>query len=612
MGNVLDPVAAAAGLFDKRLDVRALVVPRRDRVGGIPAPELIPDAVAEFEARPVLDAAVQHGASAGDLVTAASQPGFQDGAGLAAMTPRQAAIAAAIIVFDTPKGLRPEALADAWVAARGVPFAAEAAVELAEFAVFMLHKSNDAPALRRKTSARAFPQERFALIARVRAHLAAASDDDYAAAQSAAVSLVEGLDTLDTAGHHTLPAAPPGVSAMSAALRPGETCAAQGAAVAFLFPERTEWTDREVAAGAFNRRRADQELEIWLLLGALTTGEQAAELAYWVWSDSLRACPAATATAFASVGTDLVPALVAWTKQNWDLEARLRVQRLLAGLDSDSALRALLDMLGDRGSGTVLVEAATRFPERAIRILAEEPPTDPAHRAAADRVLRLQVTSRPDVAREVASGLGADARARVEKLLAAVETWPAADPATLPDLLVSPPWEHERTVVKPVVVNGLTPPAEAGVVWQDDAERELWGTDTLAVRTPEHMDWDKAQAALRKRFNWHAVTLLVVRGPDDAARYALRLAKDGHPWDAREWARPAVARFGVEALPAVLNALRTDLASNAELILPLGCSELAPIAADWNARLKTARTVAQAWLRRHPGVAARALVPAAL
>src|SRR4051794_28209167 len=57
VGNVLDPVAAAAVLFDKGPDLRGLVVPRRDGAAGsagsatdgIEPPAPGPDAIAAFE-----------------------------------------------------------------------------------------------------------------------------------------------------------------------------------------------------------------------------------------------------------------------------------------------------------------------------------------------------------------------------------------------------------------------------------------------------------------------------------------------------------------------------------------------------------------------------------
>ncbi|MFD0638782.1 DUF4132 domain-containing protein [Catenulispora yoronensis] len=166
-----------------------------------------------------------------------------------------------------------------------------------------------------------------------------------------------------------------------------------------------------------------------------------------------------------------------------------------------------------------------------------------------------------------------------------------------------------------MVLKDLTAPVERGVVWADDAEREYWLLDNLRRDSGAgDTQWDKILRELRNRLNWRLLGWAVVRGPEDVARTALGLAVNGSPWDARGWARPAVAKFGLDALPAVLNAVTnsTAVADNAELVLPFACSEVAPLVADWNARLKSVRPVAQTWLRRHPGVAARALVPAAL
>ncbi|MBW8802410.1 MAG: DUF4132 domain-containing protein [Catenulisporales bacterium] len=428
MGNVLDPVDAAVGLFDKGFDLRGLVVPRRDgaagAVGGGADDGVEPtapgaDAIAAFERAfaglgPTIDLVQSHDGTAGDLAAAIREPGFGDPA---AMTPRQAAVAAALVLFDAPKGFQAETLAEAWIAARGVPFAAVAAVELAGFAVWRLQKGQPVPALRRTDSHQANPQGRFAIAARVRRHLAVAPDAGYAAA----------LADVDALRTPTL---------------------TQNTAICFLFPERTARFDQQMP---MMRRHGNNErsgLGAWFLLGAVTTGDQALELAEWAGSDNLRQCPAATATVFATVGTDLVPALVSWAERHWDADARARIQRLLVGLDTDEALRALLGMLQHRGTGAVLLEAAARYPERGVRLLAEEMPQAPAARAAVERLLRMHVTGYPNVARAVLPELGSAAGARLGKLLDAVEQVPLAEPETLPELLVSPPWEHERKTVK--------------------------------------------------------------------------------------------------------------------------------------------------------------------
>ncbi|MFL6116139.1 MAG: DUF4132 domain-containing protein [Catenulispora sp.] len=416
MGNVLDPVDAAVGFFDKGLDPRGLVVPRRDgAAGAVEPPVPDPGAIAAFERAfaglgPLIDLVPGHDGTAGDLAAAIRAPGFGD---LAAMTPPQAAAAAALVLFDAPKGFRPELLAEAWIAARGVPFAAVAAVELAGFAVWRLQKGQPVPAMRRTGSDGAYPQERFAIAARARRHLAAAPDADYAAA----------LAGVDAVRDPTL---------------------TQGPAICFLFPERTARFDQQIPVMRRHRHNEDSGLTAWFLLGAVTTGDQALALTQWAEAEALRQCPAATATVLATVGTDLIPALVSWAEMAWDADARLRTQRLIAGFDTDEALRALLGMIQHRGTGSAVLEAAARFPERGVRLLAEEAPGGAAHRAAVERLLRIHVAGCPDAARAVLPELDPAARARVRKVLDAIVQLPFADPDTLPELLVSPPWEPPR------------------------------------------------------------------------------------------------------------------------------------------------------------------------
>ncbi|GAA4968789.1 hypothetical protein [Actinoplanes utahensis] len=72
------------------------------------------------------------------------------------------------------------------------------------------------------------------------------------------------------------------------------------------------------------------------------------------------------------------------------------------------------------------------------------------------------------------------------------------------------------------------------------------------------------------------------------------------------------ARFGTDALPALLTLARATPAEYGPLLLPFTSPDVAALMADWSARLKSVRRLARQWLLRHPAVAARALVPTAL
>ncbi|WP_194909461.1 DUF4132 domain-containing protein [Catenulispora rubra] len=587
MGNVLEPVDAVAGLFDKRFDPRSLVISRRDGRSAAPDAvfEPVADAVADFDrvfakAAKTVDLVLGHDGTDGDLAAAMREPEFGD---LAAMTSQQAAIAAAVVLYDAPKNYEPYVLVDAWAAARGVPFAAAATVELGGFGVFFQSKGQKIPALCRKDHDAAHAQERFAMAARMRRHLAAAGDDDYAA-----------------------------TATLVSALR--SPAVVRNAFISFLFPERDDWVDEDVAGPPGRGWQIRDGVAAWLLIGAVTTARQAERLTRWVHADALRLCSAATATMVATVGLDLIPAIASWAEDYWDgVEARQRVQRLLAGFDSDEAFLALLGQLEYRGTAAVLAEAAQRFPERGVRLLAEAAPDQPAARTTVERVLRLTVVSRPEAARAVAAQLAEEPRARVEKMVNAVAApLPPVAAEVLPDLLTTPPWEQAHEVVKPVVIKGLTAPTSADVVWLNDQERADWRADTLGVHHREDEDWGKRLAKALGHRNAYQLMVIVMRGPEKEARQALRNLSDGYSYDALAWCSTATARFGLDAFPSVMSAVRSSPLVNAELLLPFACSETAPLVADWNLRLKTLRAPGQAWMRRHPVLTARTLIPAAI
>jgi hypothetical protein len=590
VGNVLEPVDAVAGLFDRRFDPRALVIPRRDGKSGdsLPAVQLAADAVSAFErvfakGEPAVSLVLSQPLTDGDLAAAMREPEFGD---LSAMAPQQAAIAAATVLYDAPKNYEPYVLVDAWVAARGVPFAAAATVELGGFGIWVLRKGLKAPALCRKDNDAFRTQERFAMAARMRRHLAAAGADDYAAALDAASAL--------RSPYHL-----------------------RNSVASFLFPESGDWVEEDIA-GPVSRRwdvQVRDGLAAWLLIGSVSTSRQAERLGKWVHADALRLCGPATATMVATVGLDIIPAVANWAEDYWDgVEARQRVQRMLAGFDRDDAFLALLGQLSYRGTSAVLAEAAQRFPERGVRLLAEAAPDQPAARAAVERVLRLTVTSRPEAARAVAPLLADEPRAHVEKLVnAVVAPLPSVAADTLPDLLTTPPWEQPREAVKLVVVKDLEAPASAEVVWLTEQERQDWLADRLGeIPNPELQDWDRRLAKALGRRNAYQLMVIVVKGPEAQARRALRNLIDGYSYDALEWCTTATARFGLDAFPATMSAVRTNPVVNAELLLPYACSEIAPLVAEWNLRLKTLRAPGRAWMRRHPALTARTLIPAAL
>ncbi|MEV4141071.1 DUF4132 domain-containing protein [Dactylosporangium sp. NPDC049742] len=180
----------------------------------------------------------------------------------------------------------------------------------------------------------------------------------------------------------------------------------------------------------------------------------------------------------------------------------------------------------------------------------------------------------------------------------------------LPAVLVTPPWEVRRAVVKPVVVPGLRCDDEPAVVWPPGEREQLVARLKRSVyrNDPEQLASQLRAGSLE---DWLAVDLFEA-GPEDLVRPLLATWEPKRLWGAHYWLRLIAARFGVAALPLVLRVARRSPADGGPALLAYAGPEVAVLVAGWHGRLKAARAVALEWLRRHPRAAARALVPPAL
>jgi hypothetical protein len=207
-----------------------------------------------------------------------------------------------------------------------------------------------------------------------------------------------------------------------------------------------------------------------------------------------------------------------------------------------------------------------------------------------------------------ARSLSPDVAERVETLLE--EAASAADLADLPEILAAPPWrDKKRKRVKPVVVEGLTAPADTEVAWLP-GERERWLDGNRASWTPDG-GWEQIQ---REIVAGTAGDLLaayfVAHGPEELVRPLLDTWTPTLRW-ANDRVRTFVARYGTLAVPAVL-AIGRRPGERAQLLQPFVNPEITAIMLDGMARLRSVRGQAVAWLRRHPEAAARCLLPTAL
>ena len=402
------------------------------------------------------------------------------------------------------------------------------------------------------------------------------------------------------------------VVAVAERLRENEPSATARALTAFLFPERPEWFWADLAA-------ADEGmLTATALLPSVSTVEQASALAeyfrklpQWRWDNY----PVLELTFLAVAGSEALPFLTAWCDAGHECPPprkghprpctiHSRCLDLMARIPTDAAMLELVERIRQDGVSEHLHAAIKRFPRRALRVLAETEATEET-----TRLLLMAVLADPVLAKAEARRLSPAACARVEALLGD-DTADAAAP-DLPEILAAPPWrDKKRKRGKPVVVEGLTAPAEATVAWRP-AEREAWLTAHGAGWVPDQ-GWEPVlPEILDGTGDEHLATYFAAYAPDELVRAQLAAGWQPPMRQVTDRARTFVAKHELQALPTVLSMTRFP-AVRAQLLQPFVSAEIAAIMADGLARLRSMRAHAASWLRRHPEDAVRSLVPTAL
>ncbi|MFF5229843.1 DUF4132 domain-containing protein [Dactylosporangium sp. NPDC000521] len=552
---------------------RKVFIPRR---GGTPGPALKHDRARGAElisaARGVIDARLDHPDSDPSLVAAARAYLADPSTGPAAGAGVVAALVACHVSWkDTGRLAR---LADLWIPSRGLLFAAAAVMETVDLDTGgYMHNGVQVPSQvtwRTQPGWGYFPHW-VALAGRVRAALAVASDDDHAAV----VAML--------AGHR-------------------DRSAYRRAAAAFLVPTQRDWVDGIAAALAGTTDNYQAKLLWCAASDSAHLAAAAPSGGWWLARDT-----EALATVVDGAGPAVTPHLLEWLDTgNVDAEIQQRLVNTLALFPTDEAFAALVARLDRKYVPLAALDAARRFPERALRILAAD-----GGRAAQD-MLRVHVLAHRDLVAGVS--LPPASQARVEAVLADDSAVPLASPSALPELLVTPRWTVRRTVARPAVVPGLTFTAEPVLEWAP-GEREAWAARRVPNATWWALDTSIETAVRHYRAGGlqghHEVTLMLT-APDDVVAELLPGWRPQRVWDAPQWFPQIAARFGLAALPAALHLADAQPGTCTELLLPFASPEVATHMARSLRRLKSLRALVLAWLDRHPAYAARALTPFAV
>ncbi|MDX8054504.1 DUF4132 domain-containing protein [Lentzea sp. BCCO 10_0798] len=350
---------------------------------------------------------------------------------------------------------------------------------------------------------------------------------------------------------------------------------------AFLAPTRQDWFEEANATA----------IAYWLVHSAASTVQQLRDLRQGglIWSTI------GMYSALRVVGPAVAPVIDAElrAKVEWGSENRKLGLEVLAALPTDEAFLMLLGRLRERYVRPALVSAMAAFPVRAARLMAARAATD----ADVRDLLRAHVRRHP----------GLELTAEVAAL---IEPVPDAPAGALPPVLASPPWTHRRPQPKPVVLRDLPVPA-AHLAWLP-GEHEEW-SETGGWWTGHGQNWVSLAEAVRTgEGNRHGSHNLFAIGPEELARPLLADWTPADTWSSEFWGRRIAARFGMDALPALLRLAASNPHVSGVVLLPYATTEVAGLMADWFVRLKTARAFAVSWLSRHREAAGRLLLPAAL
>ncbi|WP_329792948.1 DUF4132 domain-containing protein [Lentzea sp. DG1S-22] len=355
----------------------------------------------------------------------------------------------------------------------------------------------------------------------------------------------------------------------------------------FLLPERADWFD-ETCRQNFTQSRW------WMLPSSARSVE-----------DFRKADEALTTSAFVLytavyvLGPDIAPLLAEELDSDSHHQrtgGRKQALNVLAALPTDEAFTILLDRVDEKYVQPAVVAAMAAFPSRAARLLSERVSASESAR----QLLHAHLLSNPQVSvsDEVAAVLA-------ESGLVIV---PDASPEQLPPLLASPPWLNRKKPVKPVVLTDLPVPAP-GVNWLP-GEREEW-LEAGAAWRDGHQDWRRLLKDYEAgRIGYYDNDLFLL-APDDAVRHLLADWEPRYSYGVEEWGRNIAARFGLDAVRALLRHVQSAPAGTGVVLLPFATVEVAAQMADWFARTKQPRRWGVEWLARHREQAARLLIPAA-
>ncbi|MEV0901331.1 DUF4132 domain-containing protein [Actinoplanes sp. NPDC049802] len=375
-------------------------------------------------------------------------------------------------------------------------------------------------------------------------------------------------------------------------------------ATSVLFPDERTWFEEDAAAAvaAFDGYLAA------LLFTAASTPADVATLLPQASDYTMTSSLHMLSTLVDGVGPAAAPALFHWFDTGYtDAETRHRLLSVLVVLPGDDVTRGLIDRVDTKYVAPALLEHADRYPAQALRLLAEA-----AGKREVAHLLRAHLLKHRDLTAGIESRLSPEAADHIARILADEATAvPPAPLSAVPPVLADPPWKRATKPVNPIIITGLSCDDPAALDWPE-GERERWAK-TEIHRYGGAREWESyARQTDTAHLTAREAAILFLDAPQETARRAMAAWDPADTWSTGTYMRPVAARHGIDALPLLVRLARRAPSEMAPLMRPFRSPEIAVLAADWLARLKSVRAEALEWLRRHPTAAARALIPPAL
>lgn len=367
----------------------------------------------------------------------------------------------------------------------------------------------------------------------------------------------------------------------------------------FLAPTETAWVDE--------LPDPTRHTDSWMYLSVVHNAEQLTK--YDTAGYELRFQSRILPTIVRTVGPDAAPTLARWT-EHAETEVLRRLLAAIVVMPTDRAFTALLARIDRPHFRPAVQEAMQRYPMRATRLLAE---AAAGGNTVATELLGTHLLAHPELLADLVPTLPAAAREAAEATQDGLVRLPEAPKEALPPVLADPPWTRAaRSKAKPVVLADLEVDAPTRLAWLHGEEEKAHALHTqnfIRRHKQADIDWEAEVANTSPHHWWYPS--LVLHAPVELVE---PLVANWRPnaYNAEMWGPPLLARFGVTAVPAVLNAVSSSTSrDDLKALMPVLDLNTAEVVSFALAR-KLARPLAKAWLERHGLAALPYLLPNAL